>query len=133
MDGHDDLAAARAYAHALPFIDSESLRIFRRDVDRFAASRRPGIGAGLHTGVVFRQTAPRGQPEWELIVQSIHGQAMFDNCEWRARADYGPLPQPAVEKHFARLRLVGTRPVDATDRFQSRAARATAHRRAARH
>ena len=104
-------------------------RVFRREVERLAASSRRRVGAGLHAGVVVGQPSAGGEPQRELGGQRIRGLLMRNGVERRARPLQRPLPQAPVQERLTGMGLVVARPAQAAMFLETRVAHAGVHRR----
>src|SRR5215813_4695234 len=102
--------------------------VFRREIQCLRLPQRGSVESGLNSGVEGIQATSCGEPQRILLIQLVHWRLKLYRSERRARSNQGIVPEPAVQKHFARMRFVVTRPLDAANLLQATIAHAAMHR-----
>src|SRR5215472_17997537 len=107
--------------------------IFRREIQCLRLPQWGSVESGLNSGVEGIQASSCGEPQRILLVQLVDWRLKLYRTERRPRSDQGIVPEPAVQKHFARMRFVVTRPLDTAKLLQTGVAHAAMHRAQAAH
>src|SRR5205085_2917987 len=119
--GGDDSAAPGHNPYLFPVADTIARAVFRTQVEALPMPQGRGIRAGLDTCVVGVEASSGRQSQWELLIEEIQRRVIQYNGERRASSFFClvRLPEPAVQKRSAGIRLVFAGPLDPPKLFQA--------------
>ncbi len=121
VDRRLERPAARRHTDRVTGIDAETRGVLGGHVERLAAVQRREIAAALHARVERLQPAAGGENERVLVVRLLDRTFVMDDGERREAAALGRIvvPEPRVEELRSRVLLVGTRPLNAVELFET--------------